>query len=228
MGISVYEYNDTYKTDIQEIKNNEKENNDFKTLNQLMNKFISKNNLIPSEFKFLTIKILYLGLNSAEDIYNKYTKEFEKRGLKKKDSVHASFLFNFSDDCNYFIDYFPNKCDSTYSHLFKDEDKGIRYKNMSFEDFIHKNDICIIKLKSNKSMTFYQFLENIFNSNKWKYENYDLETNNCCHFGQNSLSVLDANIEDKLNDILFTQIIKKSKEASIEELIPEIFLTIFR
>lgn len=209
------------------------ENEDFNKIHKIIKAQSLKKNenlIIPEVFHFLKIDSFYLGLNYAKNIYNYYSEEFQKLGLTKNDSVHASFLFNFSDECNYFVDYLPDKCDSEYKHIYKDEDKGVRYKISSIKEFVEKNDICIINLKAHKSMSFYDFFEKICSNEKWIYKNYNLETNNCCHFCLNALKELDAELytKDKLNDILFTKLVKEeNKNSEIVNVIPKLFLNYF-
>ena len=73
---------------------------------------------------------------NMEKIYFNHKAEFEKRQLSKKDSVHASLLFSFSNNCNYFIDYFPASSNSDFIHFYPNETKGLRYKEMTIKDFV--------------------------------------------------------------------------------------------
>ena len=104
--------------DIKTIEEKKDKNNDYRILYNLIKESKSSNQFkIPPSFKFLKIKEFFLGLQNFEEIYEKYSDEFNKRGLERKDSVHASFLFSFSDDCNYFLDYFPDRTSNNYTHL---------------------------------------------------------------------------------------------------------------
>ena len=216
---------------VKNIKLKKDSNEDFKRLNDLIGNLESLNKFkISNIFKFLKIDNLFLGLQNMEKIYNEYQAEFKKRNLSKKDSVHASLLFSFSNNCNYFIDYFPASSNSDFIPFYPNETKGLRYKEMTIEDFIRFNSVCIIKLKSNKGITLYNLFEKIYSDNKWKYENYDLEKNNCCHFAEYILKILDSKLltENIIEDILFTEYIENSqKENSINSLIPKMFLIIF-
>ena len=230
-------YSDTHKdlNNVINIKLKKDINEDFKRLNDLMkneeNEESSNKFKIPKIFKYLKIDNFILGLQNMEEIYNGYQAEFKKRNLSKRDSVHASLLFSFSNNCNYFIDYFPASSNSDFIHFYPNETKGLRYKEMTIENFIRFNSVCIIKLKSNKEITLYKLFENIYSNNKWKYENYDLEKNNCCHFAEYILKTLDSKLltENIIEDILFTEYVEDSKkENSINSLIPKMFLTIFK
>ena len=206
-----------------------KENVDFEKINNLIlanESKINDNLIIPKVFHFLKIKSFYLGFNSIEKIYNQYYKQFQERGFNKKDSVHASLLFIFSDDCNYFVDFFPEECDSEYTHIYKNEKKGIRYKKSNVKEFVEKNNICIIDFKSKKEMTFYEFLDEMCSSEEWKASNYDLENKNCCHFTLKALELLDSSLStnDKLNDVLFTKIFDDNNK---NQEIDKIFYLIF-
>ena len=224
---------DTHKSNnVKTIKENKNSNEDFKRLNDLMEKVESSNAFkIPNIFKFLKIDNFFLGLQNMEEIYNNYKAEFERRKLSKKDSVHASLLFSFSDDCNYFIDFFPASSNSDFIHFYPNETKGLRYKEMTIKDFVSFNSVCIIKLKSNEGITLYELFEKIYSNNKWKYENYDLEKNNCCHFAEFILKILNSKLlsENIMEDILFTEYVENNqKKNNIDSLIPKIFLTIFK
>lgn len=224
---------DTHKSNnVKTIKENKDSNEDFKRLNDLMEKGESSNAFkIPNIFKFLKIDNFFLGLQNMEEIYNNYKAEFERRKLSKKDSVHASLLFSFSDDCNYFIDFFPASSNSDFIHFYPNETKGLRYKEMTIKDFVSFNSVCIIKLKSNEGITLYELFEKIYSNNKWKYENYDLEKNNCCHFAEFILKILNSKLlsENIMEDILFTEYVENNqKKNNIDSLIPKMFLTIFK
>ena len=224
---------DTHKSNnVKTIKENKDSNEDFKRLNDLMEKGESSNAFkIPNIFKFLKIDNFFLGLQNMEEIYNNYKAEFEKRKLSKKDSVHASLLFSFSNDCNYFIDFFPASSNSDFIHFYPNETKGLRYKEMTIKDFVSFNSVCIIKLKSNEGITLYELFEKIYSYNKWKYENYDLEKNNCCHFAEFILKILNSKLlsENIMEDILFTEYVENNqKKNNIDSLIPKMFLTIFK
>lgn len=233
MGIcfirDLYEYNKT-PIDVQTIREKKEENDDFKRLCKLIEKGESPNKKnIPKIFKFLKIDKFYLGLQNMEEIYDKYTEEFKSRKLNKKDSVHASLLFSFSGDCNYFIDYLPSSSNPSFIYCYPNEKKGLRYKEMTFEEFIHYNSVCIIRLKAEKNITLYELFENIYSDNKWKYENYNLEKNNCCHFAKYIMEMLDSTLytKNKMEDIIFTVFVENNeKEKYIDKLIPYIFLTI--
>ena len=217
------------KVDIEEINKYKNENKDFESICNLINIGNRDKNIdliISNSFKFLKIESFYLGLNSAEEIYNFYSKEFQIRGLSKEDSVHASLLFVFSDDCNYFVDYFPDRCSSEYNHVFKDEKKGLRYKVSNIKEFIEKNNICIINFKAQNIITFYELLNIIHSSGKWTFKNYDLEKNNCCHFCLYVLNILKAKLatDNIMNDIIFTKLVENKNEETINKLIPKIFL----
>lgn len=226
---------DPYEDNFGNNKNNInlKRNEDFERINDLIiaNESKLNNNLIiPKFFHFLKIKSFYLGFNSVENIYNRYCKEFQERGFNKKDSVHASLLFIFSDDCNYFIDFFPKECDSEYTHIYKNENKGVRYKKSNIKEFVQKNNICIIDFKSKKEMTFYELLDEMCSSEEWRADNYDLEKKNCCHFALRALELLDSSLStnDKLNDVLFTKIFDdNNKKQEIDKIIPKIFSIYF-
>ena len=228
MGIiDSYRYNRDL-IDIKTIEEKKDINSDFKRLYNLIKNSESSNQYkIPPTFKFLEIKEFYLGLQNFEEIYEKYSYEFEKRGLGRKDSVHASFLFSFSDDCNYFLDYFPDNTSNDYTHFYPDETKGLRYRPMTTKEFIHKNSVCLIKFKSDKEISFYKLFEKIFSINKWKYNDYNLEKNNCCHFAEFILKELDSKLFTGkiIDDIIFTKYINYAeKEKNISLLIPKIFL----
>lgn len=217
--------------DIKTIEEKKDKNNDYRILYNLIKESKSSNQFkIPPSFKFLKIKEFFLGLQNFEEIYEKYSDEFNKRGLERKDSVHASFLFSFSDDCNYFLDYFPDRTSNNYTHLYLDESKGLRYRPMTITEFIHKNSVCLIKCKSNKNISFYELFETIFSKNEWKSNDYDLENHNCCHFAEFILKELDSTFftGKKIDDIIFTQYIDyDEKEKYINLLIPKIFSKIF-
>ena len=193
MGCFLEEHYSTSKEPniIQDIIGGKDKNEDFKKLYNLIKMDKTPNpNQIPCIFKFLKIDTFFLGFQNLEGIYSSYKEEFEKRNLSKKDSVHASLLFSFSDDCMYFLDYYPetNNSSDGFVQFYDNENKGLRYKIMTMEEFIQFNNLCIIKLKSElkseEPMTFYELFDLIYNENKWKYKDYDLEKNNCCHFAK--------------------------------------------
>lgn len=229
MGIGeLYKYNRNL-IDIKIIEEKKDINSDFGRLYNLIKDSKSSNQFnIPPSFKFLKIKEFFLGLQNFEEIYEKYSNEFEKRGLGREDSVHASLLFSFSDDCNYFLDYFPDRTSNDYTHFYPKESKGLRYKPMTIKEFINKNSVCLIKFKSDKNISFYELFEKIFSMNKWKYNDYNLEKNNCCHFAEFILKELDSKLFTGkiIDDIIFTKYIDyDEKEKFIRLLIPKIFLT---
>ena len=229
MGLGeFYKYNRNL-IDIKNIEEKKDINSDFGRLYNLIKDSKSSNQFkIPPIFKFLKIKEFFLGLQNFEEIYEKYSNEFEKRGLGREDSVHASLLFSFSDDFNYFFDYFPDRTSNDYTHFYPDESKGLRYKPMTIKEFIYKNSVCLIKFKSDKNISFYELFEKIFSMNKWKYNDYNLEKNNCCHFAEFILKELDSKLFTGkiIDDIIFTKYIDyDEKEKYIRLLIPKIFLT---
>ena len=233
MGINffseAYSYNKNL-VNINEIESKKGKIKDFEILYDLIKDESSNNSQIPLIFKFLKIKQFFLGLQNLEEIYEKYKDEFKKRGLRKEDSVHASLLFSFSDDCNYFLDYLPDSSNNDYILLYKNEKRGLRYRPMTIKEFIHKNDVCIIKLESNKNISLYELFEIIINTNKWKYNDYDLEKNNCCHFAEFILKTLDSKLyEGNISkDIIFTiNIGNIKKDNYINSHIPKIFLNYF-
>lgn len=227
---SAYQDNNN-SANIKNIKENKDKNEDFMRIYSLLENDKHENKFqIPFVFKFLKIEEFFLGLQNLEGIYSRYKEEFEKRNLSKKDSVHASILFSFSDDCKYFLDYFPDNSTEDFIRFYQDNDKGLRYKAMTMEEFIHINSVCIIKLKSDKKMTLFELFEKIYSYNKWRYKDYDLENHNCCHFAKYILELLNSSLltGNKVNDVIFTKYIENSKkEESILGHIPNIFLTIF-
>ena len=227
---NIYDYNKT-PTNIENIENKKDENKDFGVLHELIKKKEENKYGIPCIFKFLKINTFYLGLKNL-GIYSRYKEEFESRNLGKKDSVHASLLFSFSNDCNYFLDYYPDTYNSSdeYIHFYNDENKGLRYKSMKMEEFIKYNSVCIIQLKTDKEMNFYDLFEIIYKDNNWRYKDYDLEKKNCCHFGKFILDKLESKLltGDRMKDFIFTKYIKNSeKEKSIDAHIPKIFFNYF-
>lgn len=232
MGVyfDFYLYNKN-ATNVEKIKERKNENKDFHQICAIIESCPSSDkSKIPNIFKFLNINYFYLGLSNMEKIYYRYENEFKSRNLGLKDSVHASLLFTFENDCNYFIDYFPETWNFGYLPFYQEEKKGVRYKPMTIEEFICNNSVCIIKMKSNKKITLYDLFKTIYFENNWKYENYDLEKHNCCHFARFILKKLDADLltGNKIEDILFTKFIEKEqKEEYIYSDIPNIFLTIF-
>ena len=231
MGIISDQYNINKKlVDINEIKKNSNNNKDFQYIKDLIKEESFNNSQISSIFKFLKIKQFFLGLQKMEVIYEKYKDEFKKRDLKKEDSVHASLLFSFSNDCNYFFDYFPGYSNDDYIFLYKNEKRGLRYKPMTKKEFISKNNVCIIKLKSDNNISLYKLFDIIIKTNEWKYDNYNLEKNNCCHFAKFILKTLDSKLYegDTLKDIIFTMYIDdKKKNDYINSHFPKIFLNYF-
>jgi len=224
-----YYYSDKPKTDINGIKDNKDNNKDFKALNNLISK--NENNKDKSQlniqdtFQFLIIEKIYLGFNSAYEIYNKYKTEFEKNVLEKKDSSHPSLLFEFSEDCCFYVDYLPDKGNSKNAQFVYKEKYGLRYCQKNYEDFIHHNDTCIILLKSDIKMNFKDFFLNICKNKKWDKESHDYLKHNCNDFIIESLQLLQAkrlnnNIE---SDFLFSCKINQSKKDAIKNKIPYSF-----
>ena len=86
-------------------------------------------------------------------------------------------------------------------------------------------------MKSNEGITLYELFEKIYSYDKWKYESYDLEKNNCCHFAEYILKILNSKLltENIMEDILFTEYVENNqKKNNIDSLIPKMFLTIFK
>lgn len=229
-----YYYSDKPKTDMKSIEKNENNNKDFNELNKLMRNdkknqknIIQKFNL-DSSFKFLEINVIYLGFNSADDIYNKYKNEFKKRHLEKRDASHPSIFFNFGKGCGYYVDYLPDKGESKNAIFLYKDDYGARYCNKTIEEFIKHNDTLFIHLNAKNKLSFYDYFIKVCENDDWTKRAHNYEKHNCNHFVLKSLKILDVefskgNFED---NFIFTKEINKSKIEAIKDNTPSIFHSI--
>ena len=229
-----YYYSDRPKTDMESIEKNKNNNKDFNDLNKLMgsqrknqNNITQKFNLEPC-FKFLSINVIYLGFNSADDIYNRYKKEFKKRNLEKRDASHPSIYFEFGNDCGYYVDYLPDKGESKNAIFLYKGDYGARYCNKTIEEFIKHNDTLIIHLNAQNNLSFYDYFIKVCENDDWTKGAHDYVRHNCNHFILKSLKLLNVkfskgNYEDNFT---FTKEINKPKKNAIKDNIPTIFHSI--
>ena len=228
-----YYYSDKPKTNMNEIGQNKNGNKDFNNLKNLMENEKIKNNKninlnIKSSFQFLIIEKIYLGFNSAYDIYKKYENHFKKKGLKKSDASHPSLFFDFGLQCSYYIDYLPDRGESKNAMFLYPNDYGARYCEKNIKQFIQHNDTLIILLQSRNKLNFYDYFIKVCENDKWTKSAHNYETHNCNHFILKSLKILNVefvkgNFEDNFN---FTKEIKKSKKDAIKEEIPTLFHSI--
>lgn len=229
-----YYYSDKPKTNMKSIEENKNHNKDFNDLNNLIrgdknnqNNIIQKFNL-DVLFRFLIINEIYLGFNSAEDIYNRYKNEFKKIHLEKRDASHPSIYFNFGQGCGYYVDYLPDKGESKNAIFLYKGDYGARYCNKTIEEFIKHNDTLIINLNAKNKLSFYDYFIKVCEKDDWTKRAHDYEKHNCNHFVLKSLKLLDVefpkgNFED---NFIFTKQINKSKKDAIKDNIPSIFHSI--
>ena len=156
-----YYYSDKPKTDMKKIKENVNRNNDFTRLNNLMgenrerNQGIEKN--LSSTFKHLKVQKIYLGFNSAFEIFKKYEIQFRKKNLTERDASHPSLFFDFGDGCSYYVDYLPEKGKSISARFLYGKDYGLRYAEKNMEKFVEHNDTLIVALKANADINFYNY-----------------------------------------------------------------------
>jgi len=228
MGNSYYYYSDAPKTDMNKIKENKNNNKDFRRLDNMMNnenKEKQEDINLEKTFKFLNVKEVRLGFNSAREIYQRYKSDFRKRGLRERDASHPSLYFVFEKDLGYYVDYLPNKGNSTTAKFIYGSNYGLRYAEKKFSDFVAHNDTVIITLKT-KEITFYDYFIQICRNGNWTKSAHDYEKNNCNHFILKSLEILDAKLEDDdnfENNFIFSTEINSSKRDAIKEKIPFIF-----
>ena len=226
---------DGRKTDLNMLKNqSDEKNEDAKKVIELIEetepeiKDDSTFN-IPVEFKHLTIKKIYVGLQSEYDFYNKNKKEIEKNNYSKKDCVHPSLYAFYEEKHGYYIDYQPSDSNAkNVTYIYKNERNGLRYGRKTFKQFIENNNICIIQLKLNKSQNFYDFFHECCEKGKWTKQSFNYYSNNCCDFIIIALEILDAglktgNIE---KDVILTN--GEQSEQSKERFIPKKLLNYFK
>ena len=228
MGNSYYYYSDAPKTNMKKIKENKNKNNDYERLNEMVkneNEEKQEDINLEKTFRFLNVKKVYLGFNSAIEIYKRYKSDFKKRGLRERDASHPSVFFDFGKNCSYYVDYLPDKGESKSAKFVYGSNYGLRYAEKNFEDFLMHNDIVIITLKT-KEITFYDYFIEICSNGKWTKSAHNYETNNCNHFILKSLEILDAKLEnekDFQNNFIFSTEINSSKRDAIKEKIPFLF-----
>ena len=230
-----YYYSDKPKTDMEKIKENTNNNKDFKTINKFINNDKKVNNNINNlnidkTFGFLKITDIYLGFNSAPEIYEKYKKKFQEKNLEKKDSSHPSLFFKFEEDnncCSYFVDYLPAQGNSKNAKFVYGNKYGLRYCEKSFDDFVGHNNTCIIQLISKKNFTFKNYFEKICENETWDKNSHNYENHNCNTFCIRSLELLEAKrLNDIENAFIFTKVITTTKKDAIKNNIPSAFYKI--
>ena len=225
---SYYYYSDEPKTDMEKIAKNENQNEDFTKIKALIkngNQEKREDIILENTFQFLNVQKVYLGFNSATEIYKRYKNEFRKKGLRERDASHPSLFFDFGKGCSYYVDYLPDKGESKTAKFVYKGHYGLRYGEKNFEDFVKHNDTVIIPLKT-KKITFYDYFIEICRNEKWTESTHDYETNNCNHFILKSLQVLDAkfvNDNDFQKNFIFSCEINSTKRDAIKEKIPFIF-----
>ena len=72
MGNSYYYYSDAPKTNMKKIKENKNKNNDYERLNEMVkneNEEKQEDINLEKTFRFLNVKKVYLGFNSATKMY---------------------------------------------------------------------------------------------------------------------------------------------------------------
>ena len=229
-----YYYSDKPKTDMQSIEENKNNNKDYNELNELIKKDKNNKNEIEkfnleSSFKFLKIKNIYLGFNSANDIYEKYQKEFKDKNLEKRDASHPSLYFNFGEGCGYYVDYLPEKGESKNAIFLYKNDYGIRYCGKTIEEFIKHNDTVIIFLESKKGLSFYEYFIKVCEGDSWTKKDHNYENHNCNHFVLKSLQLLEVEFSKPnfVDNFLFTKEVN-NKKAAIKDEIPSNFHSILK
>ena len=230
-----YFYSDKPKTDMESIEQNKNNNRDYNELKELIKKdnnnkndIIEKFNL-QTTFKLLTIENIILGFNSANEIYDKYQKEFKNKNLKKRDASHPSIYFDFGKGCGYYVDYLPVKGESQNAIFLYKNAFGVRYCEKTIEEFIKHNDTVIIFLKSKKELSFYEYFIKVCEGDSWTEKDHNYEKHNCNHFVLQSLKLLEVefsktNFED---NFLFIKENKNKKDA-IKDEIPSNFHSILK
>ena len=232
-----YYYSDKPKTDMKQILENENNNPDMNVLKDIIKKSEEKNLnnqnqdiKIESSFKLLKIEKIYLGFNSAYEIYEKYKKDFKRKNLMKRDASHPSLYFDFTE-VGYYVDYLPDKGNSKNAKFIYKNSYGLRYCEKTRKEFIAHNDTCIIFLKSNENLSFYDYFNKICEKEKWNKEAHDYEKHNCNHFILKSLELLNINFENDANyvkNFCFTKEIEMDKRDAINKYIPSIFHSILK
>ena len=225
---SYYYYSDGSKTDMVKIAKNENKNGDFAKINVMIkngNQEQQEEINLEKTFKFLKVQKVYLGFNSATEIYKRHKDEFRKKGLRERDASHPSLFFDFGKGCSYYVDYLPDKGESKTAKFLYKNNYGLRYAEKNFEDFVKHNDTVIIALKT-KEITFYDYFIQICKEGRWTKSAHDYEKNNCNHFILKSLQILDAKLEndnDFQSNFLFSTEINSRKKDAIKEKIPFLF-----
>lgn len=223
-----YLYSDQAKTDMNKIKSNQRNNEDFAKLNNMMNQRERQNINIELDktFKFLKVRKVYLGFNSAFEIYKRYENHFRANGLSERDASHPSLFFDFGDGCSYYVDYLPDKGKSKSAVFLYKNQYGLRYAEKPFEDFIRHNDTVVITLKVNDDITFYNYFINVCRNEEWTREKHNYERHNCNHFVLKSLTLLNVRLDNEENfeeNFLFTKEFQSSKRDLIKQKIPFLF-----
>ena len=134
---SYYYYSDGPKTDMEKIEKNENNNEDFAKLNAMCkngNQEQQEEINLEKAFKSLKVQRVYLGFNSATEIYKRHKDEFRKRGLRERDASHPSLFFDFEEGCSYYVDYLPIKGESKTAKFVYRDDYGLRYAEKNFKD----------------------------------------------------------------------------------------------
>ena len=213
---------DDEEIDKNELNQNKYMNDDQRKLNkeiQEINREKQKENYlnIPFYFSSLYIQKVKLGLKSNYEFYNEHKSIIIKHGYSKKDCVHPSFYFFFDNINGIYVNF---------TYVYKDNN-GIRYgEKKTYEDFVNKNDICIINLKLNNEKNLKSFFLECTKHGNWIGKSFDPFLHNCCDFSVFVMEMLELNLEtgNINNDILV-----KSNQNYMQkrDLIPIKFLQYF-
>lgn len=223
-----YYYDDTPKTNMNAIKDNKNGNQDFDQIKKLCGekKVNNREFELDNTLKFLKIDKIYLGFNSAYEIYNKHKKQFKKKGLEPRDASHPCLFFDFGQGCSYYVDYMPDKGSSKTAKFLYGNKYGLRYCQKTFEEFIAHNDTLCITLKARNNITFYDYFIKVCENDSWTKDAHNYEKHNCNHFILKSMKLLNVELFEKdnfENNFRFTKEINSSKRDAIKDNIPYIF-----